>query len=47
MYVSTIEGCETRHTTTDDAAVYSEDEPSRIYWDISSSDTIDSNKPDQ
>ena len=45
MNVSTIEGCDTTHTTTDDATFYTDDEPRRVYWDISSSDTFDSNEP--
>jgi len=47
MKVSAIEGWgETTHTTTDDATFYlSENEPRRVYWDISSSDTFDSNEP--
>ena len=45
MNVSTIEGWDTTHTTTDDATFYMDDEPRRVYWDISSSDTFDSNEP--
>ena len=46
MNVSTIEGCDTTYTTTDDNTFYSsEKEPRRVYWDISSSDTFDSNEP--
>ena len=45
MSVSTIEGWDTRHTTTDDATFYTSDEPRRLYWDISSSDTFDSHEP--
>ena len=46
MNVSTIEGWETTHTTTDDNTFYSsENEPRRVYWDISSSDTFDSKEP--
>ena len=46
MNVSTIEGWETPHTITDDNTFYSsENEPRRVYWDISSSDTFDSNEP--
>ena len=41
MYVSTIEGWETPHATRTDATFYSEEEPRRVYWDISSSDTFD------
>ena len=45
MNVSTIEGWDTTHTTTDDATFYTDDEPRRVYWDILSSDTFDSNEP--
>ena len=46
MNVSTIEGWDTTYTTTDDNTFYSsENEPRRVYWDISSSDTFDSNEP--
>ena len=45
MNVSTIEGWETTHTTTYDATFYSEDETRRVYWDISSCDTFESNEP--
>ena len=45
MNVSTIEGCETTFTTTNDATFYSEDEPRRVYWDLFSSETFDSNEP--
>ena len=45
MNVSTIEGWDTTHTTTDDNRFYTDDEPRRIYLDISSSDTFDSNEP--
>ena len=45
MNVSTIEGWDTTHATTDDATFYTDDEPGRVYWDISSSDTFDSNGP--
>ena len=43
--VSTIEGWGTAYTTTDDATFYTSDEPRRVYWDISTSDTFDSNEP--
>ena len=43
--VSTIEGCDTTHTTTDNDTFYTDDEPRRVYCDISSSDTFDSNEP--
>ena len=46
MNVSTIKGWDTTHITTDDNTFYSsENEPRRVYWDISSSDTFDSNEP--
>ena len=45
MNVSTVEGWDTTHTTTDDATFYTSDEPRRVYWHISSSDTFDSNEP--
>ena len=45
MNVSTIEGWDTTHTTTDDATFYTDDEPRRVYWNILSSDTFDSNEP--
>ena len=46
MNVSTIEGRgDTTHTTTENATFYTDDEPRRVYWDISSSDTFDSNEP--
>ena len=40
--VSTIEGWETTHTTTDDATFYSKDEPRRVYWVSSSSEIFNS-----
>ena len=40
MNLSTIEGWETPHTTTDENTFYSEDEPGRVYWHISSSKTF-------
>ena len=45
MNVSTIEGWYTTYTTTGDANFYTDDEPRRVYWDISLSDTFDSNEP--
>ena len=45
MNVSTIEGWDTTHTTTDNETFYTDEEPRRIYWDVSSSDTFDSNEP--
>ena len=44
MNLSTIEGWETPHTSSDNATFYSED-PRRFYWDISSNDTCNSNEP--
>ena len=46
MNVSTFEGWETPHTTTDDNTFYSsENELRRVYWDLSPDETIDSNEP--
>ena len=45
MNVSTIENWKTMHTTTDNATFFSQDEPKRVYWDISSRETFDSNEP--
>ena len=45
LNVSTIESWETTHTTTDDATLYSKNEPRRVFWDISSSETFDSSEP--
>ena len=46
MHLSTIEECETPHTTTDDNTFYSsENEPRRVYWDLSPDETVDSNEP--
>ena len=45
MNVSTIEGWDTTHTTTDNDTFYTDDESRRVYWDISSSDTFESNEP--
>ena len=46
MNLSTIEGWETPHTTTDDNTFYSsENEPRRVYWDFSADETIESNEP--
>ena len=45
MNVRTTEGWDTTYTTTDDATLYTDDEPRRVYWHISSSDTFDSNEP--
>ena len=46
MNLSTIEGWETPHTTTDDNTFYSSEiEPRRVYWDFSPDETFDSNEP--
>ena len=46
MNLSTIEGWETPHTTTDDNTFYwSENEPRRVYWDFSADKTFESNEP--
>ena len=45
LNLSTIEGCETPHTTTDDNFYSSENEPRRVYWDSSPNETFDSNEP--
>ena len=46
MNVSTIEGWDTRYTITDGNTFFSsENEPRRVYWDIASSNTFDSNEP--
>ena len=46
MNVSTIEGWETPHTTTDDNTFYSsENEPRRVYWDSSPNEAFESNEP--
>ena len=46
MNLSTIEGWETPHTTTDDNTFYSsENEPRRVYWDFSADETFESNEP--
>ena len=45
MNISTIEGWETPHTTTDDNTFYSsENEPRRVYWDSSPNETFESNE---
>ena len=44
LNVSAFEGWDTTHTTTDYASFYTDDEPRRVYWDVSSSDTFDSNE---
>ena len=46
MNISTIDGRETPHTTTDDNTFYSsENEPRRVYWDSSPNETFESNEP--
>ena len=46
MNLSTIEGWETPHTTTDDNTFYSSgNEPRRVYWDFSADETFESNEP--
>ena len=46
MNLSTIEGWETPHTTTDDNTFYSsENEPRRVYWNSSPNETFESNEP--
>ena len=46
MNVSTIEGWETPNTTTDDNTFYSsENEPRRVFWDVSPEEKFDSNEP--
>ena len=45
MNISTTEGYETPHTTTDDNTFYSsENEPRRVYWDSSPNETFESNE---
>ena len=45
MNVSTMEGWDKTHTTTDNDTFYTDDEPRRVDWDTSSSDTFDSKQP--
>ena len=46
MNLSTIEGWETPHITTDDNTFSSsENEPRRVYWDYSPNETFESNEP--
>ena len=45
MNLITIEGWETPHTAIDDTTFFFKDEPRKVYWDIFSSDTFDSNEP--
>ena len=45
MNFSTIQGWETPHTSTDDNIFYSsENEPRRVYWDLSADETSESNE---
>ena len=46
MNLSTIDDWETTHITTDDNTFYSSDnEPRRVYWDLSADETFESNEP--
>ena len=46
MNLSTIDDWETTHTTTDDNTFYSSDnDPRRVYWDLSADETFESNEP--
>ena len=46
MNLSTIEGWETTHTTTDDNTFYSsENDSRRVYWDFSADKTFQSKEP--
>ena len=46
MNLSSIQGWETPHNTTDHNTFYSsENEPRRVYWDFSPDETFDSNEP--
>ena len=45
LNLNTIEGWETPHRTTDEKIIYSVDEPRRVSWHISFSETFDSNEP--
>ena len=46
MNVSTIDDGDTTHTTTDDNTFYSSDnDPRRVYWDLSADETFESNEP--
>ena len=47
MNLSSIEGWETTHTTTDDITFYSEAEPRGVNWDIPPNETLHSNEPGQ
>ena len=46
MNVSTIDDWDTTHTTTDNNTFYSSDnDPRRVYWDLSADETFESNEP--
>ena len=46
MNVSTIDDGDTTHTTTDGNTFYSsDDDPRRVYWDLSADETFESNEP--
>ena len=46
MNVSTIDDGDTTHTTTDDNTFYSsENDPRRVYWDLSADETFESKEP--
>ena len=46
MNVSTIDDGDTTHTTTDNNTFYSSDnDPRRVYWDLSADETFESNEP--
>ena len=46
MIVSTIDDGDTTHTTTDDNTFYwSDNDPRRVYWDLSADETLESNDP--
>ena len=47
MKLSTVDGCEIPHATTDDKIFYSGDEPIRVYWDIFPTEFFDSKEPRQ
>ena len=46
MNVRTIDDGDTTHTTTDDITFYlSDNDPRRVYWDLSADETFESNEP--
>ena len=46
MNISTIDDRNTTHTTTDDNTFYSSDnDPRRVYWDLSADETFESGEP--